>query len=88
MHQGHAPFFDQEKELTIVDLAMPRNVAPELENLSPNIDVVDLDDLKHWYRRKAADMARVYEVSKEVVDRHQEYYDKIVHSFQGGNASE
>ncbi len=87
LHQGHAPFFDQEKDLIIIDLAMPRNVAPELENPSPNIDVVDLDDLKHWYRRKIADMARVYEISKEIVDQHQEFYDKIIHSFQGRNAA-
>ena len=70
----------------VVDLAMPRNVAPELNGLAGSIRVVDLDDLKHWYRREVADMARIFEVSKEIVQQHKEMYEKLTQSFQGRNA--
>jgi precorrin-2 dehydrogenase/sirohydrochlorin ferrochelatase len=88
LHQGHAPFFDQEKDIRIVDLAMPRNVAPELNGLMPNLSVVDLDDLKHWFRREAVDMARVFEGSTRVAQEHRELYDRIIRSLQGGHADQ
>ena len=86
LHMGYAPFFDQESTTVVVDLAMPRNVAPELNGLAGSIRVVDLDDLKHWYRREVADMARIFEVSKEIVQQHKEMYEKLMQSFQGRNA--
>jgi len=88
LHCGHAPFFDQEKPVRIVDLSMPRNVAPTLHGLMANVTVTDLEDLKHWYRRCAADMAQVFEISKNVVDEHRQLYDKILYHFQGGNAQQ
>ena len=84
LHMGHAPFFDQERSTVIVDLAMPRNVAPDLNGIADSIRVVDLDDLKHWYRRKMADMARIFELSKEVVEQHADMYEKLIVSFQDG----
>jgi len=86
LHTGHAPFFDQEHEILIVDLAMPRNVAPELGGLTGHIRVVDLDDLKHWYRREMADMSRAFELGKETVAEHRGMYDKLTAGFTGNNA--
>ncbi|MFW6367221.1 MAG: hypothetical protein ACOC0L_00995, partial [bacterium] len=86
IHTGHAPFFDQESNTLLVDLAMPRNVAPEVNALSANLQVVDLDDLKHWYRREMADMARIFECSNHTVASHRDMYDKLINTFQGGNA--
>jgi precorrin-2 dehydrogenase/sirohydrochlorin ferrochelatase len=86
LHMGHAPFFDQERRTVVVDLAMPRNVAPALNGIADSIRVVDLDDLKHWYRREVADMARIFEVSKAVIDEHRDMYDKLIQSFQGRDA--
>ncbi|MDD2708496.1 MAG: NAD(P)-dependent oxidoreductase [Verrucomicrobiae bacterium] len=85
LHQGHAPFFDQEKDIILVDLAMPRNISPELDHLVSNIHVADLDGLKHWFRREAIDMARLFELSRKTVKDHQDMYEKIIRSFQGGN---
>ena len=85
LHQGHAPFLDQEHEVKIVDLAMPRNIAPELDGITSNIHVVDLDDLKHWYRREAADMSQIMECSRKLTAEHREMYDKLTSSFQGRN---
>ncbi len=86
LHQGHAPFLDQEHEVTIVDLAMPRNVAPALDGVTSNVHVVDLDDLKHWYRREAADMSQIMECSLRLTAEHRDMYDKLTSSFQGRNA--
>jgi glutamyl-tRNA reductase len=86
LHQGHALFLDQENDVSIVDLAMPRNVSPELNGITPNILVADLDDLKHWYRREAADMSKIMECSSRITSEHQEMYDKLTSSFQSRNA--
>lgn len=86
LHQGHAPFFDQEKSVLMVDLAIPRNIAPELNGITSNLRVVDMDDLKAWSRRRSVDLVRVYELSREVVKEHAELYERLVNSFQNGNS--
>ncbi len=88
LHQGHAPFFDQEKNVVIVDLAMPRNVAPELNNLSSGLNVVDLDDLKHWYRREQIDVPALMRTGRKAVHEHRDMYEKIIQSFQGRNENQ
>jgi glutamyl-tRNA reductase len=84
LHQGHAPFFDSSKRIFIVDLAMPRNVAPELSELMPNAEVLDLDDLKYWRRRESTDMARVFEISKDVIEGNLDAFAKITGGADGG----
>ena len=81
LHQGHAPFFEQEREVTVMDLAMPRNVDPAIEKLMPHLRLLDLDDLKHWGRNELSDLPRVLEVSRETVRAHRDMYEKIVRSF-------
>lgn len=88
LHKGHAPFFDQTKTILMMDLAMPRNVEPALDNLTANLKVVDLDGLKRWYRREILDMAKVFELSKLLVAEHKDLYAKIIQSFASGNARE
>jgi glutamyl-tRNA reductase len=88
LHQGHAPFLDQEKPILMLDLAIPRNIAPELSGLTPKLRVVDLDDLKAWSRRHSDDLVRVYELSRQVVREHTELYERLVRSLQSGNARE
>lgn len=88
LHLGHAPFLDQESQVTIVDLAMPRNVAPDLDGVSASIHVADLDDLKHWYRREGADMTEIMERSVRTATDHRDMYDKLTSSFQGRNTVE
>lgn len=82
LHEEHAAFFDQQKNVVIVDLTMPRNVAPELNALISNLSIADLDDLKHWYRREMADMAKVFEISDRILAEHRDLYEKLINSFQ------
>ncbi len=85
IHMGHTPFFDQTRRTVIIDLAMPRNVSSDINGIAGVIKVIDLDDLKHWYRRECADMARILEISKEIIKQHQDMYEKLTESFQGRN---
>lgn len=86
LHAGHAPFFDQEKNVVIIDLGMPRNVAPEIEGLGGNLRIVDLDDLKHWCRRELADLEQALDLGRREVRAHRELYDKLIKDIQGGDA--
>lgn len=77
LHQGHAPFFDQERPIHIVDLAIPRNASADLEKVMENLTIMDLDDLKYWYRREGCDMNRVFEIASDDVREHLDYYQKL-----------
>ncbi|MFA6567811.1 MAG: NAD(P)-dependent oxidoreductase [Victivallales bacterium] len=83
IHSGHAPFMDQTKKILIIDLGIPRNVSPEFNKLIPGVAVVDLDDLKHWHRREAIDMSRLFELSNRVVDEHRPQFEKLMNGIRG-----
>ena len=85
LHLGHAPFFNQERPVTVIDLGMPRNIDPELDDLSADVTVVDLDGLKYWYRRELTDMNNILAQSREVIAENRNLYDKITNSFKSGN---
>ncbi|HEY5652765.1 MAG TPA: NAD(P)-dependent oxidoreductase [Pontiella sp.] len=85
LHIGHAPFFNQERPVVAIDLGMPRNIDPELDDLSDNIDVIDLDSLKYWYRRELTDMNEILTRSRAIIADHYNLYEKITASFKNGN---
>ncbi|MCK4563427.1 MAG: hypothetical protein KAU94_01990, partial [Verrucomicrobia bacterium] len=87
LHRAHAPFFNQERPVMLLDLGMPRNIDPELDNLSSDITVVDLDGLKYWYRRELTDMNDILSRSRAIVAENQDFYDKIANSFKGSQGS-
>jgi len=82
LHMAHAPFFNQERPVTVIDLGMPRNIDPELDDLSSDVSVVDLDGLKYWYRRELTDMEEILSRSKAVATAHNDLYEKIANSFK------
>jgi precorrin-2 dehydrogenase/sirohydrochlorin ferrochelatase len=86
LHSGHAPFLDQEKKIVLVDLGMPRNIDPALAGLSPEISLIDLDGLKRWHRRENPEMEDIFNQCSRIIGNHQEQYERIIKSFQGGNA--
>lgn len=85
LDQRHAACFDPSRQTTIIDLSAPRNVAPELGVAAQCVTIMDLDDLKHWYRREEADMDAIMRTAKGVVDSHIERYEQIIKDFQSGN---
>lgn len=84
----HAPCFRSGWPILLCDLTMPRNVDPALDGLQPNLRVIDLDDLKHWYRREQADMDKIRELSGRTVGEHRDLYERIVSALGGGPGSE
>jgi glutamyl-tRNA reductase len=86
LHSGHAPFFDQEKQLTLIDLGMPRNIDPALTSLSTELSLIDLDDLKNWHRRLSVDLNETLNQCRSIIGEHQEQYERISNSFQSRNA--
>jgi glutamyl-tRNA reductase len=81
----HAPYFDANRPVLLMDLTMPRNVDPALNGLHPNLRLVDLEDLKHWFRREAADIDKVLKVGNKTVSEHVDMYEKIIRAFEGGS---
>jgi glutamyl-tRNA reductase len=86
LHQGHAPFFNQEQPVLVLDLGVPRNVAPELQGLNDNVRVVDLDGLKAWQRHGTGELVRLLAAGRATVTEHREMYEKLVGDLQGGHA--
>jgi glutamyl-tRNA reductase len=86
LHHGHAPFLNQQKPVLLIDLGMPRNIEPALNGLSPELRIVDLDGLKYWHRRETAEMDEIFHRCHGIIGEHQEQYERIIKSFQGGNA--
>lgn len=86
LQADHAPHFDPKKIVPVIDLGLPRNVAPELRALSKGIQVVDLDDLKHWYRRERADLDALLDLARNTAREHREMYERLVQDIQGGDA--
>jgi glutamyl-tRNA reductase len=87
LHMAHAPFFNQERPVMAIDLGMPRNIDPELDDLSSDVTIVDLDGLKYWYRRELTDMNDILARCRSVVADHQNLYEKIALTFRSGEES-
>jgi glutamyl-tRNA reductase len=88
LHQGHAPFFDQERTVIIADLGVPRNVSPELASVLSGADVLNLDHLKRWASREYGHLRRALDMSREIIRKHKDSYDALLRSFQGRNAAQ
>lgn len=82
----HAEKFRAQHSTTLVDLGMPRNIAPELDNHAANLSVVDLDGLKAWHRNELTDLPEILDQSRAIITQHQDLYDRIANSFESGNA--
>jgi len=84
LDKTHAPFFDHNKDVLIIDLAMPRNVEPGLHGLTPTVCVADLDDLKQWHRRVALDMPRIMDAAAHAIAQHNGLYNRLTEAWADG----
>jgi glutamyl-tRNA reductase len=83
----HAPCFQAERPVILCDLTMPRNVDPALDGIEPNLRVIGLDDLKHWFRRELADMEQILDLSEQTVGAHMDLYERIIWNLGSGAPS-
>jgi glutamyl-tRNA reductase len=85
LQAGLAPFFKPGKPVLVMDLAVPRSVAPELPKRCPGVRLVDMDTLKQWWHREQAVLTDVLASGRQAVREHVVMYEKHVQSFQGRN---
>ena len=89
LHAPHAPFFNAEKPVLLIDLGMPRNVDPELDRLVPALRRVDLDALKYHHRRRTGELDRALAAARAVVRDHHDLYERIADTLiKNGHAAE
>jgi glutamyl-tRNA reductase len=86
LHSGHAPFFDQEKPVVLIDLGMPRNIDPALRQIGSELQLVDLDGLKQWHQSEVEEQEEVFGKCRALIADHMEQYERISNSFQSGHA--
>jgi hypothetical protein len=43
----------------------------------PNVTVADLEDLKEWYGREAADLEKALRLARQIVEENKSMYDKL-----------
>jgi len=86
LRESHAPFINQEEAICLLDLGVPRNIDPKLADLPMGVDLIDLDDLKHWHRNELVGMETYIDECRRIIRNEQGYYKKLINSFQGGNA--
>jgi len=86
LRESHAPFINKEEPLYLIDLGVPRNIDPSLASLPMEIDLIDLEYLKHWFHNELAGMEQHIARCQQIIKKNQGSYDKLINSFQGGNA--
>ncbi len=74
----HAACFRADRPVLLCDLTMPRNVDPALDRLHLNLRIVDLEDLKHWFRRELTDLNAILDLGSQTVGEHMELYERII----------
>jgi glutamyl-tRNA reductase len=81
LRNEHAPCFDHSRRVLLMDLAMPRGIAPTLATMSDKLSVVDLDDLKRWHQHTFITLPTIVQTSRRIIEDHRTLYDRIVKSF-------
>jgi len=68
----------------VIDLGMPRNLAPDLAaRLAPS-ERVDLEGLKHWTATRDGSLERALARAREIVAEHKDGHASLMQRFQGG----
>ncbi|MDA3926197.1 MAG: hypothetical protein PF904_15995 [Kiritimatiellae bacterium] len=81
--RGHLASVKKDTPVTMIDLGMPRNIDPELGTKCNNIKVIDLDVLKHWYRKSTGTLNQVLKICADITESNRDKYERIRNSMQG-----
>ncbi|QSH41823.1 NAD(P)-dependent oxidoreductase [Lentisphaerota bacterium ZTH] len=73
-----------KKNCTVIDLGMPRNVDDAIAETRSDISIFNMDDLKHWHRRKNCDMRQVFDIAEEIINIKKVEYERFVVSISRG----
>ena len=83
----HTHHFNPDRPVLAIDLGLPRNIDPALANAFPNFKLLNLDDLKTWYRKEEMELSLLLEKAQKVVALHQNLYQKLIAAFPSENLS-
>lgn len=67
----------------LIDLSVPRTIDPALGTSLTSQKLIDMDNLKLWYRLEQVDRNQLLAICKEVVIENREMYDKFITSITG-----
>ena len=81
--QQHLATIKRSSPVIMIDLGMPHNIDPELGNSCSNVEVVDLDVLKHWYRAATGTLEQVMALCTGITEDNRSKYERIRDSMQG-----
>lgn len=81
----HASWIDPGHPLLLVDLGVPRNIAPDFAAGRDGVRVANLDDLDQWDRRHATRLQEALAVGELIVKRHVEDYERVMSGIQTGD---
>lgn len=84
LRTAHAPAL-AGRNVFVLDLAMPRNVDPDLAATAAGLRVVDLDGLKAWRRTQPAPAEAALAAAAAIVETNREWYDQLLLHIQGWN---
>lgn len=80
---GHLKSVKRDAPVVMIDLGMPRNIDPALGVELKNVEVIDLDILKRWYRETTGTLDQVMKLSADIVENNRSSYERIRDSMQG-----
>lgn len=81
----HSSLLTDDQPLVLVDLGVPRNIAPDFSAGRNHIRVVNLDDLNQWDRRNEGCLGQALEVGYRVINEHFEEYERVVLGIHNGD---
>ncbi len=86
LQAGHATCFDPGRKVVLIDLGVPRNIDPELARRADAVDLVDIEKLKGRGAAGLEGLRGALDRCRTIVHAHGEQYERLMDSFQGGNA--
>jgi glutamyl-tRNA reductase len=69
-----------------LDLSIPRAIDPDLLQHAPQLQLLDLDGIKKWYRIEQADKETLLTLCNSIINENRDIYDKLIASITGWNA--
>lgn len=85
LNAAHAACFKRDQRVLLVDLGVPRNIDPALEQAADSVTIMDMEALKGMGNREALAMEAILARCRSIVHTHREQYERLMESFQGGN---
>jgi glutamyl-tRNA reductase len=69
----------------LIDLGVPRNIALSSHEHKNRFTLLNMEDMKHWYRKNVCDINELQTSAENIIDEHQDYYERYKNSFINGH---